>query len=174
MKRICAWCGEALRVLGSELDAQDIITRGLCKDCRYHLFAQMGMPLSEYLDGLEVPIIVVDGSGTIKTANQRARFFLKKDLPMIEGFEGGDVFECVNAQLPEGCGKTIHSIGCTIRRTVMETFSTGRSRLRVPARLNHATPGSTENIQFLISTEKAGDAVLLRIDAADGHELQSV
>lgn len=93
-----------------------------------------------------------------------ARDILQKDLPEIEGLPGGVVFECVFAKLPDGCGKTIHCDGCTIRNTVMNTFMTGESHLKVPAGLSW---GSTENqieLQFFISTEKVKEVVFLRID----------
>ena len=171
MKRICAWCGQTLGYVDSEAWAEDIITHGLCEDCAFHLFAQAGMPLQQYLDGLAAPVVVVDASGTVKTANGRARALLQKDLSAIEGYKGGDVFECAYAELPEGCGYTVHCSGCTITRVVMETFDTGQSKLEVPAILNRGRAGEPERIEFLISTERAGDVILLRIDAVGDQEV---
>ena len=90
--------------------------------------------------------------------------FLQKELPHIEGFKGGDVFECAYAKLPEGCGETNHCDGCSIRKTVMDTFQTGKSHLKTPAYLFHGIPDNNDEIRFLISTEKVKDVVLLRID----------
>ena len=44
-----------------------------------------------------------------------------------------------------------------------------QSNQRVPADLNHETPGGIEEVPLLISTEKVRDIVLLRIDAAGGR-----
>ena len=166
MRRVCAWCGKDLdEAAGPGREAQEVITHGVCRDCAHHLFAQIGMPLLEYLDGLEAPIVVVDGEGTVQTANEHARALVQKDLPAIEGFRGGDVFECAYASLPEGCGHTVHCSGCTIRQTVMNTFRTGQSTLRTPAYLNRETPDGVQQTQLLISTERVEDVVLLRIDA---------
>jgi hypothetical protein len=165
MKRICAWCGEDLGEAESGQQEQWVITHGICRNCAYHLFAQTGMPLLEYLDGLGVSIVVVDAQGVVQTANEPARALLQKDLPEIEGYKGGDVFECQYAKLPEGCGHTVHCSGCAIRRTVMSTFHTGQNRSRVPACLNREASDGIHETQFLISTEKVGDVVLLRIDA---------
>jgi hypothetical protein len=129
------------------------------------------MPLQQYLDGLGAPIVVVDPSGTVKTANKQARALLQRELSSIEGYRGGDVFECAYAGLPEGCGNTIHCSGCTIRRAVMETFDTEESKLKVPAILNRGNVGAPEQLQSLISTERVGDVVLLRIDAVGDQEL---
>jgi PAS domain-containing protein len=167
MERVCAWCGTRLGYIESSAD-QDAITHGLCPECAHHLFAQAGMPLEEYLDGLGAPILVVDASGTIQTADRQARALLQKELVEIQGYRGGEVFECVHARLPGGCGNTVHCSGCAIRHTVMETLRTGTGHLCVPAYLDHAAPGGTERIRFLISTEKVDEMILLRIDAVGG------
>jgi hypothetical protein len=101
MKRICAWCGQTLGYVDSEPRSEDIITHGLCEDCAFHLFAQTGVPLQDYLDGLGGPIVVVDPRGKVKTANRQARALLQKDLFTIEGYKGGNVFECAYAELPK-------------------------------------------------------------------------
>ena len=171
MKRVCAWCDQTLGYVDSQPRSEDIITHGLCESCAFHLFAQIGMPLQQYLDGLGAPIVVVDPSGTVKLANKQARALLQKDLSVIEGQKTGDVFECAYARLPQGCGHTVHCSGCTIRRAVMETFDTKQSRLKVPAILNRENAGLPERLEFLISTESVGDLVLLRIDAIGEQEL---
>jgi PAS domain-containing protein len=164
MLRLCAWCGKELSPGPFDVDAQKVITHGVCDECAYHLIAQMGMPLREYLDGIGMPILVVNGAGTVETANAQARTLLHKSLPEIEGLKGGDVFECTFARLPEGCGRTVHCTGCTIRRTVMHTHDTGQSQRQVPAILNWQNEGEVQQIPFLISTERVGNVVLLRID----------
>jgi hypothetical protein len=97
-------------------------------------------------------------------ANEMALQFLDKDPDAVSGFKGGDVMECAYAKLPEGCGNTVHCAACTIRNNVMETFKTGKSLKRVPASLNRRSRGSVDKMEFLISTEKVDDIVLLRID----------
>jgi hypothetical protein len=113
---------------------------------------------------LKLPIVVVNETGTIVTGNDHAQKLLRKGPAEIEGYRGGEVFECAYARLPEGCGNTMHCSGCTIRRTVMDTYRTGKSFLRVPATLNTDTLQSPKRIKLLISTEKMAELVLLRID----------
>lgn len=67
----------------------------------------------------------------------------------------------MHSKLPEGCGQTIHCKSCTIRNSVMDTLNTGISHTNVPAYLDKSLSKKTK---YLITTEKAGDAVLLRID----------
>jgi hypothetical protein len=164
MKRVCAWCRKKLGRIDSQAYSENVITHGVCESCRDHLLFQMGVELGVFIDSLKLPVVVADRGGTIVAGNDQARSLLQKGLEEIEGYKGGEVFECAYARLPDGCGKTVHCSGCTIRKTVMETFSTGRSRLRVPATLFRKTREDQENIKLLISTEKMGDLVLLRID----------
>ena len=46
----------------------------------------------------------------------------------------------------------------------METHETGKSLLRVPAKLKRNIAQDLTDIKLLISTERVGDVVLLRID----------
>ena len=130
----------------------------------------MGVELQVYLDSLRVPIVVVDSGGIVVTGNGQAQTLLHKGLPEIAGYRGGVVFECAYARLPEGCGNTIHCSGCTIRMTVMESHRTGKSFLRIRAILNRTTAEEPQRMNLLISTEKLGNMVLLRIDELEAQE----
>ena len=171
MRTVCAWCGEELEPGAPEVHGERAVSHGLCERCSHHLFAQHGMSLMAYLDELAAPVAVVDADGTVKATNKQLCEFVQQDLSSIRGKQGGDVFECVNARLPEGCGQTIHCSACTIRNTVMETLRTGRSRAQVPASLHAGKPGHARQSELLISTERVGSYVFLRIDALDGHKL---
>ena len=109
-------------------------------------------------------IVLVNREGIVVSVNNQAKTMLCKDLAEIKGYKGGEVFECAYARLPEGCGNTTHCSGCTIRRTVMETYGTGKSFLRVPATLNQNSPEDPKETNLLISTERIAELVLLRID----------
>ena len=168
MIRICAWCGKNMGAAPSDVHAETIITHGVCAACLNKLFGEEGVELQVFLDSLAVPVVVVDATVTVKTANRPARALLHKEAPDIEGYKGGDVFECAHAKQPEGCGYTIHCSGCVIRQTVTDTFRSGRSHLKVPACLQNGTPADHEQVNLLISTEKVGGVVLLRMDEVGG------
>ncbi|HEY5975965.1 MAG TPA: PAS domain-containing protein [Geobacteraceae bacterium] len=119
--------------------------------------------LREFLDSISVPIVLVDADGVIRTANRHALAMFQKDAAEIEGGLGGDVFECIYAKLPEGCGHTVHCAGCAIRQSVMLTHLTGQNAMRVPASLKMQCPQEPQEIRFLISTEKFCDHVMLTI-----------
>jgi len=167
MKRICAWCGKELGETEVESDGEPIISHGVCKDCAFHLTAQAGMKLRDFLEGLSAPVIAMDARGKVLAANEKAQGALGVELAVVEGKLCGDMFECVHATMPEGCGGTVHCLGCAIRRCVEETHATGESRDKVPAHISRSTPDDTAQIRYVVSTEKAGDIVLMRIDAVD-------
>ncbi len=164
MKLICSKCSGVIRDDSLEMKSAHIITHGICDECASLLLWPHRQAMMDFLDGLAAPVVVIDPLGNISSANRLAREFLQKELPDIAGFQGGNVFECVFAKLPEGCGKTLHCDGCTIRNTVMSTLQTGKSHLKIPAGLSHGTTDNNQDIQLLISTEKVNNTVFLRID----------
>jgi hypothetical protein len=129
------------------------------------------MPIMEFLDGLGAPVAVVDGDTVLKAANRKLCELVKQDLSWLRGKKGGDVFECAYARLPEGCGQTIHCSACAIRRAITETLNTGIGLDRVPASLQQGAPGRERPVELLVSTERVGSYVLLRVDMLDGRRL---
>ena len=164
MKRVCAWCGSPLDP-ESERSGDKIISHGICEKClELVLSKESSKPMLEYLDGLPAPVLVIDADGTVVTANEKASAALGKDRQAIEGILGGDAIECVHAREPGGCGETTHCRTCAIRLTVTDTHETGRSHDHVPAYQDIVTPEGIRRTRFLISTQKTGDIVLLRVD----------
>jgi hypothetical protein len=168
MKKICAWCKRVLEALDTDHQQKFPITHGICETCAGNLLAQMGRPLYDFLDNLEVPILLMESGPLICTANKHAQKLLDKPLSEIEGRRGGDVIECAHAKRPEGCGNTVHCKSCTIRITVLETFANGKSFFRVPAYPDIQTVSGVKTMCFLITTERVGDFVLLRIEDTNG------
>ena len=163
MKVICAWCQQEMEALPEDGAVQEV-SHGLCLSCKERFFADEEQTLDRFLNKLEKPVLLVDNAGHVALANNPALDILGKQLEQVKGLPGGNVMECVNADLPEGCGNTIHCLACTIRNNVMETHETGESRKRVPASLEQSSPDGTKSIDFLISTERIDAFVLLRID----------
>lgn len=163
MKVICCSCGISLGEKASTSFDQDSISHGLCKTCSHSFMAQIGMPLDEYLAGIEAPVTVVTPEGLISTANAKGFELLGKSIFDIHQQKGGDVFDCEFARLPDGCGETIHCSGCTIRNTVMATLETGEAQRNVPATLNKHSEVGSKRFDLLISTEQQGGVVFLTI-----------
>jgi len=167
MKTVCAWCGIEIGPTGTIPAGDGKVSHGICLPCANRIIVHTPFDLRTFLDDVAVPVVLVDGEGIVRGVNSKALVLIGKGPEQIEGLPGGDVFQCVYARLPEGCGNTVHCSGCVIRRTVMGTHATGQSRLRVPATLKQQSGHDELEIHFLISTELFGDCVLLRIDRAE-------
>ena len=165
MTRKCTYCN-------GELDAAPCgttagaISDGICAGCRKKLNSQEGITLQEFIDTLIVAVIVLDQRGSIQTVNEKARSLFNKELFFFRGRSIGRVFECEYAQLPGGCGESIHCSGCAIRLAVTETYTSGKPVFRMGATLKDLKPGERQEIHYYISTRKRGDAVLLEIEEA--------
>ena len=173
MKIVCAWCSKEIETAQgySGREMKNKISHGICYPCANKLHHKIGIKLVKFLEDISAPVIIVSDTGKIKNANKIAQELLNKGLSDIEDLDGGVVFECAYAKLPEGCGKTTHCTGCTNRNTVMDTLETGTSHCNEPAYLNLGDPENPQKIDMLISTEKVDDIVLLRVDRLGNNEL---
>jgi PAS domain-containing protein len=163
MKSVCAWCNADLGEI-KEVHETFGITHGICEKCVKILFSQNSKSLHEFLDSLDVPIIMFESEDKFRTGNKYARELLGKELSEIDDHGLRDIIECPYSETPGGCGSNVHCKSCVIRNTVMETFATGKSFTNVPAYPDIDTLSKIKSMCFRISTEKVGDFVLLRID----------
>jgi hypothetical protein len=164
MRRICAWCQKDLGRVELPNSPHQFITHGICDACAALVLANPEETLLDFLDRLEVPVLVVLPNARILTANQKAQKLLGKELRELQDYRGGEVIECRHAHVGKGCGYTVHCQSCTIRLTVQDTFATGRSHIKVPAYPDQEIGRKVKTLPLLISTEKFGSYVLLRID----------
>lgn len=164
MKRICAWCGKPMDGPSSGAPREEPISHGICHDCSRTLWAEVGIPIEEFLESLDLPTILVDGEGRVRRASAEALGMVAKDREDVEGFLGGEVFQCVNANLPGGCGQTELCSACTVRNTVTHTYRTGEAQVRVPATLDVTDKGSPREMAFHLTTRKVGSKVIVQIE----------
>lgn len=164
---VCAWCGRDLEGGGSAVGEQ-AVSHGMCPSCADLLSAELGVSLERFLGGLDVPVFVVDvaGGGRVIMSSEEGRALVGKDEAGLRDELLGDVFECANAALPGGCGRTVHCSGCTIRNSVEHSWATGEALERVPATLKPGGAGAPPKVALEISTERVDDKVLLRIHHA--------
>jgi len=165
MRKVCAWCNKNLSSPNADLNFENApVTHGICSDCARTIMSFRAKQLQSFLDQFPDPVFLVTSEGRIVTANSAGFTALKKKPEDVDGKLGGEAFDCRYADLPGGCGKTVHCKSCTIRNTVMDTLQSGKSNKKVPAYpdLHHIT--GEFRIRFLITTERVADAVLLRID----------
>jgi ferredoxin len=166
MKQVCMYCGSYLGSMEAPSGDYGLISHGVCSTCLPKFLAGLGQPLTDFLDKLPGPILVLDAEVRVVGANTQGLQRVAKALTAIEGRLGGEVFECQYSKLPGGCGRTLHCKACAIRNTVTRTVETGESCLRVPAFMDLGDIGKDFTVRFLISTEKVNGLVLLRIDDA--------
>ena len=178
LRRRCAWCGSGIDADGEPIASLEIgpapVTHGLCRRCEKRLVADIGIPIHRFLEDLETPVTLVQADtpvllvdvndgGRVTSANRSAlgatgRHEAPADRPLV-----GEVFECANASLPEGCGRTVHCSACAIRRSLEETWATGRPLDRVPATLKLSDGAGDQLVELEISTRRVGQRVLLTI-----------
>ena len=99
-------------------------------------------------------------------ANQAALGVLGKAAEAVTGRLVGEVFECANADLPGGCGRTIHCSVCVLRHAVETTFQEGTPQVRVPASLKARAGDGPGSIDLLITTARVGGHVLVKFEPA--------
>jgi PAS domain-containing protein len=163
MSRTCAWCKAELPTENG--DSVHVITRCFCPAClEYFSSPRSPKSLQQYLDEIKVPVLVMDDDVRVLGFNKSACALLGRRPEGCVGRYGGDVLECAYARLPGGCGNTEHCKACAIRITVTTTHATGDSKTNVPAYQDVVTAAGTREVRLLISTEKVGSFVLLRID----------
>jgi hypothetical protein len=159
---ICAWCNQTL----SAGQPGDAVSHGICPECANLLLRQRRFTLEQLLEQFDMPVIALDADATALCANRAAARTLATKADLIKGKLMGDVIECIHAESPEGCGRTIHCSGCTIRRMVTATHQDGRSRRGVKANQSVRRAGEATSVRYWISTRKIGDVVLLTIEDA--------
>jgi hypothetical protein len=162
MKTICSFCN-ILISQGSSPD--DPVSHGVCNSCYTKIMTEHGFNLQKYLNILDAPVFLVDGDVNVLAANTLATALVKKPLENTGGKLCGIVLECINAFLPEGCGKTKDCPDCTIRNSVNETYKNGTQITRRRAAITRKNGVSDEKTEhLLISTRKDNGIVLLRLE----------
>jgi PAS domain-containing protein len=178
--RTCARCNAALPNDSDTCGTP--LSNGLCSACRAEAERSLAgvtqaeggrgcadavpVQLRELLDRFEAPVLVVNSAGAIIGANGVALMMLGKEHRDIVGRLGGVVLECVHASEPGGCGRTLHCDGCGIRQTVMTTLRSGQATALAQAVTVQQKGGVTTTQAWLITTERLGDAVLVRLQPA--------
>jgi PAS domain-containing protein len=162
MKSICAWCGSEIAPGGTEEPADGPVSHGICASCRNNIDCQEGVALQSYLDSIPLPILVLDSKFQIAALNSKACEITGSNPKDSSKRLPGDVFECEQARLPEGCGRAVCCSGCAIRKAVLKTFETGEPESGIPATLT--LEGDHAAVALTITAIKAGDVVMLRIE----------
>ncbi|MBT3279778.1 MAG: hypothetical protein HN909_03480 [Phycisphaerales bacterium] len=161
MIRICAWCKANLDP--KQKDQEGPITHGICDSCLEMMLAGP-KTMNDFLDSLDLPVLMVGSNAEVVFANRVACEVTGNTSAELKGKLGGDALQCIHARNPQGCGKHVHCKSCAVRNSVNHTYATGEPCVRVPAHMDVINTDVTTEIRFLVSTEKAGETVLLQIE----------
>lgn len=167
MRRLCAWCGASLDEPGVTHEADAEVSHGICPGCHDRLGEDTGIPVSEFLESLAEPVMLLDDEHTIGMVNRAALELLGLPAGEVLGERTGLVFDCEHAHQPGGCSKTIHCSGCTIRQAVASTYLSGEPQLSIPATLRVVEDPGLADVDLVVSTLRVGDRVLLRVERFD-------
>lgn len=159
----CAWCKKNIRETDEEYRNHPV-SHGICNDCVRKVLESMQSNLESFLNRFSFPILVLNSDAALVEANKAARKAHGCRLEFVKGTLAGNLIECIHSIEKGGCGRTIHCRACTIRSSVKHTFLTGEARIEVPATADVFRGGEAQRVRFLITTEKLGDFVALRIE----------
>ena len=165
MQNKCNWCDQPLAPFQLRQVAKQYVTHSLCADCTEMIFQPDSTTMQKFLDSLDAPILLMQAEPRkVVGANRQACELFAKELSQIEGRRSGEVFDCVHAASEAGCGKDAHCEKCGIKKAVDETFASGNSFDKVATFLKIRKNHDINLYNLQVSTEKAGDLTLLRID----------
>ncbi len=143
--------------------SKGLVTHSICPDCADNLDFQLGVSLKTYLDSIKIPIVALNGNGSLIGVN-RAATTAYKGKAVIEAVSWQEkIFECAHARLPQGCKKRVHCSGCAIRIVTSDAFSSGQSIRDIPAHLDHCSSENNEEVELFISADKIDNIIFLRI-----------
>jgi hypothetical protein len=164
MDVICLYCKTHIRTIESNLNGA---SNGVCRNCLPKLVKDLGQPLSEFIDELNTPILIVREDMRVVAANAAARALSPEPLEELVGLLCGEVIGCLHSREEGGCGKTVHCLSCAIRKCVTYTSVTGQSCFDVPAYPDIGLLSGNTDVRFRVSTGKKRDFVLLRIEQVE-------
>jgi PAS domain-containing protein len=144
--------------------ADERITHGICEECLNEASIKSPRKLRELLERLNAPVVITDQNAMIVAVNDEAASIIGRPTTEIEGFLCGDVIGCVNPTTEKECGETEECDDCDLRNLIENTYKTGETKNDVRAFATVLEFGVRRKVYFLISAEKLGDVVLLRID----------
>lgn len=162
MKTVCSFCNAVIRE-GDSPD--DPVSHGVCTSCYEKILSRHGFNIRKFLNMLDAPVFLVDNNVNVVAANTSALAIAGKPLAQVRGNLCGKVFECVNSLIPHGCGRTKFCPDCVIRSSVNETYRTGTRIERRPALIHRNLHGDIHPTPLLVTTQKDGEIVLLRLEA---------
>jgi PAS domain S-box-containing protein len=100
-------------------------------------------------------MLLVDEERRIHKSNKFAQQLSGFSDIEIFGMRGGEALRCLHAlDVPSGCGFGPHCQQCTVRLTLFDTFTSGRSHQQVEVCHSFVINGKSRELTFLLSTAR--------------------
>jgi cytochrome c553 len=162
MKVVCAWCHKTLKEYESQ---RNMVSHGICPDCLRELIGGTDVNLRDFLDKLDFPVLLTDGTALVQRANRMADVvFGQSTTRMLTNVAIGMAIECLNAQGTGQCGRAEHCAGCVLRETILATHGDGQPRYGMYSQNEVTTALGARPKRFRFSTTRIGDAVMLSVE----------
>ena len=109
--------------------------------------------LSAIFDSAPIVMLIVDSEYRVVRVNHAAGSFVGHPAESMIGLIGGAAMHCAHSlDDPKGCGFGPACQTCVVRRTVLDTFSTGKNHYQVEAELLVYGTEKQEKLNILVST----------------------
>lgn len=166
IKPVCKWCNSTDDYSSQHPDRFPV-TGGICNKCANIISQKTESTAANrlYIDKINSPVLLMQPDPRqVYTANKKASELFGKDLSLMEGHRGGQVFDCIHSYTEAGCGKDKNCENCKIKAAIVDTFTTGNSFSEIESLLTVNKNDRISNYLLRITTEKTGDFALVRID----------
>ncbi|MFZ2162405.1 MAG: PAS domain-containing protein [Sideroxyarcus sp.] len=162
----CKVCGKG--TVSVSQAAPGSITFGICAACVTQV---SDTPDSRaVLEAIHAPILLLHGNPRqVVSANKMALRLFGKEMYEVAGYRGGQVFDCIHSFTEAGCGKDENCENCKIKNAIVNTFTTGESHNGVATALQIKKPDGIKECIMQVSTERAGDLALVRVERFDSE-----
>ena len=162
MKIVCAWCHKVMKEYESH---KNLVSHGICPECLRGLIGATDINLGDFLDRIDVPVLLTDGAVIVQRANRKAELeFGRQSTKKLTNATVGVAIECLNAQGTGECGRAEKCVGCVLRGTILGTHADGKPRYGQYSQNQVMTPLGAKPKRFRFSTTRVGDAVMLSIE----------
>jgi hypothetical protein len=102
------------------------------------------------LNAIPVPVFVVDTDVRIVDHNEAGAKLLAPDNPLVMRQRGGEIWHCIHANFPEGCGQSEFCKSCVIRQCVAAA-SQGQKTYRQRARMEFVRQDRAQPTLLLVT-----------------------
>lgn len=162
-QRRCFFCNMPLASVGTQSE-QVQISQGVCGHCLKKHSNHDQNSLAKMLNGLDVPVLVVNQKMHCIYGNHEAQQLTQLSFADLQHELPGNLLMCCYASQPGGCGQTEHCESCTIRNCIVKTFESGQPCKDVAVVLQRDDGHGQHSCQLIVSTQMFVNTVLLRIE----------